>query len=66
MPKTGDAAWSTLASVISFLKDGELSDLLDVAVAGVVHEPRVVIRDMGLELSPDVEVRVWDSSAEVR
>lgn len=32
----------------------------------VVREPRVVLREMGLDLAPDVEVRVWDSSAEVR
>ncbi len=32
----------------------------------VVREPRVVLREMGLELAPEVEVRVWDSSAEVR
>ena len=32
----------------------------------VVREPRAVLREMGLELAPEVEVRVWDSSAEVR
>lgn len=32
----------------------------------VVREPRVVLREMGLDLAPGVEVRVWDSSAEVR
>lgn len=32
----------------------------------VVREPRKVLREMGLELSDDVEVRVWDSSSEVR
>jgi nitrile hydratase len=32
----------------------------------VVREPRAVLREMGLELGPDVEVRVWDSSAELR
>jgi nitrile hydratase subunit alpha len=31
-----------------------------------VAEPRAVLREFGLELHPDVEVRVWDSSAEVR
>ena len=34
--------------------------------ARVVREPRAVLREMGLELSGEVEVRVWDSSAEVR
>ncbi len=32
----------------------------------VVREPRAVLREMGLELAADVEIRVWDSSAEVR
>ena len=32
----------------------------------VVREPRVVLREMGLDLPADVSVRVWDSSSEVR
>ena len=32
----------------------------------VVREPRTVLAEMGLELPPSVEVRIWDSSAEVR
>jgi nitrile hydratase len=32
----------------------------------VVREPRAVLAEMGLELPPEVEVRVWDSSAEIR
>ena len=31
-----------------------------------VAEPRAVLGEFGVELAPDVEVRVWDSSAEVR
>ena len=31
-----------------------------------VREPRRLLAELGLDLSPDVEVRVWDSSAEVR
>lgn len=31
-----------------------------------VAEPRAVLREFGMELDPSVEVRVWDSSAEVR
>ena len=31
-----------------------------------VSDPRGVLKDFGLELARDVEVRVWDSSAEVR
>ncbi len=34
--------------------------------ARMVAEPRQVLREFGLELADDVEVRVWDSSAEVR
>jgi len=32
----------------------------------VVREPRVVLKEFGLDLAEDVEVRVWDSTAEVR
>jgi nitrile hydratase len=31
-----------------------------------VIEPRTVLREFGLELSDEVEVRVWDSSADMR
>jgi nitrile hydratase len=34
--------------------------------ARVVAEPRAVLGEFGLSLPDDVEVRVWDSSAEVR
>lgn len=32
----------------------------------VVREPRVVLREMGCDVPDDVEVRVWDASAELR
>jgi len=32
----------------------------------VVREPRSVLKEFGTELEADMEVRVWDSSAEVR
>lgn len=32
----------------------------------VVREPRAVLAEMGLQLADDVEIRVWDSSSEVR
>ncbi len=32
----------------------------------VVRDPRGVLREFGLELDDDVEVRVWDSNADVR
>ncbi len=34
--------------------------------ARMVREPRVLLREMGLDLPADVEIRVWDSSAEIR
>lgn len=34
--------------------------------ARMVREPRVVLAEMGCEVGEDVELRVWDSSAEVR
>ncbi len=32
----------------------------------VVREPRAVLAEMGLTLEPSIEIRVWDSSAEIR
>ena len=34
--------------------------------ARVVREPREVLKDFGVELGEDVEIRVWDSTAEIR
>jgi nitrile hydratase subunit alpha len=34
--------------------------------ARVVSEPRAVLAELGLDVPPDVELRVWDSSAEIR
>ena len=34
--------------------------------ARMVREPRVLLREMGCAIADDVEIRVWDSSAEVR
>lgn len=34
--------------------------------ARVVRQPRRVLSEMGLELSPDIGVRVWETSAETR
>lgn len=38
----------------------------DAYRARVVREPRAVLADFGVELPPDMAVRVWDSTAEVR
>ena len=32
----------------------------------VVREPRVVLREFGLELPESVEIRVWDSNSDMR
>ena len=34
--------------------------------ARMVREPRVLLKEMGCELDDDTEIRVWDSSAEIR
>jgi nitrile hydratase len=34
--------------------------------ARVVAEPRAVLQEFGVELADDVEIRVWDSTAEIR
>jgi nitrile hydratase len=34
--------------------------------ARAVREPRALLREMGTDIPPDVEIRVWDSSAEIR
>jgi nitrile hydratase subunit alpha len=34
--------------------------------ARMVREPRVLLREMGVDLPEHVEIRVWDSSAEIR
>jgi nitrile hydratase len=32
----------------------------------VVRESRTVLKEMGLDLAPDIEVRVWDTTADTR
>src|SRR6516225_5180368 len=34
--------------------------------ARIVREPRAVLREFGLDVPPNVELRVWDSSSELR
>ena len=38
----------------------------DAYRARVVREPRAVLAEFGLDLGPEVAVRVWDSTAEIR
>lgn len=51
--------WSVLGLPPSWYKSFEYR-------SRVVREPRVVLREFGLDLGSNVEVRVWDSSAEMR
>jgi nitrile hydratase len=51
--------WSVLGLPPAWYKDAPYR-------ARMVREPRVLLREMGCELSEDVDIRVWDSSAEVR
>lgn len=34
--------------------------------ARAVREPRVVLKELGLEIDPNVEIKIWDSSAQIR
>jgi len=34
--------------------------------ARIVRQSRTVLKEMGLELAPDVEIRVWDTTADTR
>jgi nitrile hydratase len=51
--------WPVLGLPPSWYKEPEYRSRL-------VREPRKVIAEMGLELSEQTQIRVWDSSAEVR
>jgi nitrile hydratase len=31
-----------------------------------VREPRAVLHEFGVELAPETEIRIWDSSADLR
>jgi nitrile hydratase len=51
--------WPTLGLPPAWYKDPPYR-------ARIVREPRNVLREMGCDLAEEVEIRVWDSSAEVR
>jgi nitrile hydratase len=51
--------WPVLGLPPSWYKDFAYRSRLPI-------EPRAVLKEFGLELADDVEVRVWDSSAEIR
>jgi nitrile hydratase len=52
-------AWSVLGLPPDWYKSPEYR-------ARVVREPRALLREMGLDLPPNVAIRVWDTSAETR
>jgi nitrile hydratase subunit alpha len=51
--------WSILGLPPAWYKDAPYR-------ARMVREPRVLLREMGCVVPDDVDIRVWDSSAEVR
>lgn len=51
--------WAVLGLPPRWYKDPEYR-------SRIVREPRVLLAEMGLELADEVEIRVWDSSAEIR
>jgi nitrile hydratase len=51
--------WSVLGLPPSWYKEAPYR-------ARMVREPRVLLKEMGCEVLDDVDLRVWDSSAEVR
>jgi nitrile hydratase len=51
--------WPTLGLPLAWYKDPPYR-------ARMVREPRALLAEMGCPLPADVQIRVWDSSAEVR
>ena len=51
--------WSVLGLPPSWYKEAPYR-------ARMVREPRVLLREMGCQVPDDTDIRVWDSSAEVR
>jgi nitrile hydratase subunit alpha len=51
--------WTTLGLPPYWFKDPSFR-------ARVVREPRAVLKEFGLTLDPSVEVKVWDSSSQIR
>ena len=51
--------WAVLGLPPTFYKSPEYR-------SRIVREPRKVLTEMGLPLPPEVEIKVWDSTAELR
>jgi nitrile hydratase len=67
-PRVQNVICCTLCSCTAFTLIGLPPDWykdLDYR-ARVVRESRTVLKEMGLDLSPDVEIRVWDTTADTR
>ena len=68
VPKVQNVICCTLCSCTAFtligLPPDWYKDLQDRS--RVVRESRTVLREMGLDLAPDVELRVWDTTADTR
>jgi nitrile hydratase len=67
-PKVQNVICCTLCSCTAFTIIGLPPDWYkDLAYRSrVVRESRTVLREMGLDLAADVEVRVWDTTADTR
>jgi nitrile hydratase len=68
MPKVQNVICCTLCSCTAFTLIGLPPDWYkDLQYRSrVVRESRTVLKEMGLELASDVEVRVWDTTADTR
>ncbi len=67
-PKVHNVICCTLCSCTAFTIIGLPPDWykdLDYR-ARVVRESRTVLKEMGLDLTPEIEVRVWDTTADTR
>ena len=67
-PKVQNVICCTLCSCTAFTIIGLPPDWYkDLEYrARVVRESRTVLREMGLDLPPEVEIRVWDTTADTR
>ena len=67
-PKVQNVICCTLCSCTAFTLIGLPPDWYkDLEYRSrVVRESRTVLKEMGLDLEPDVEVRVWDTTADTR
>ena len=67
-PKVQNVICCTLCSCTAFTLIGLPPDWYNDLQyrSRVVRESRTVLKEMGLDLAPDVEIRVWDTTADTR